>query len=423
MIKLLKNNKIAIIGTGISGLSLAYFLNDYAQVTVFEKEARLGGHSRTIEVNYEENEIPVDTGFIVFNHKTYPLLTQFFNHLGVKTEKSNMSLSVSIDGGKHEWSANSLDAFFAQRSHLFNPRIWKGVYDLLRFNKFALSVIESNPNISLKELLDKMKLGPWFRSNYLLPMGGAIWSSSPKKMLEFPAKTFVNFFNNHGLLSINDHPQWYTVAGGSVEYIKRISQRLGDKIRLKEEVEEVIRESENILIKTRKGGIYKFDHVVFACHSDQAFHILNDPSNDEKYALESIPYKENKAVLHRDQAFMPQRKKCWSSWNVLLDGNQQEQDISLTYWMNRLQNIDKKLPLFLTLNPSHEIEEKFIFDKHTFSHPIFGPSSDEGKKMVTHIQGKKNTWYCGAYLGNGFHEDGIRSASKVASAMGVPLPW
>ncbi len=423
MIKLEKNNRVAIIGTGVSGLSLAHFLNDHAQVTVFEKEARLGGHSRTIEVNYEENEIPVDTGFIVFNHKTYPLLTQFFNHLGVKTEKSNMSLSVSIDGGKHEWSANSLDAFFAQRSHLFNPRIWKGVYDLFRFNKFALSVIERNPNISLQELLGKMKLGPWFRSNYLLPMGGAIWSSSPKQMLEFPAKTFVNFFNNHGLLSINDHPQWYTVAGGSVEYIKRISQRLGDKIRLKEEVEEVIRESEHILIKTHKGGIYKFDHVVFACHSDQAFHILKNASDDEKYALKSVPYKENKAVLHRDQAFMPQRKKCWSSWNVLLESNQQEQDISLTYWMNRLQNIDEKLPIFLTLNPSHEIEEKFIFDKHTFSHPIFGPSSDEGKKMVTHIQGKKNTWYCGAYLGNGFHEDGIRSASKVASAMGVPLPW
>jgi hypothetical protein len=196
---------------------------------------------------------------------------------------------------------------------------------------------------------------------------------------------------------------------------------LGDKIRLKAEVEEVIRESENILIKTRKGGIYKFDHVVFACHSDQAFHILNDPSNDEKYALESIPYKENKAVLHCDQAFMPQRKKCWSRMYCSMATHKSR--IFLSTMDESTQNIDEKLPLFLTLNPSHEIEEKLVFDKHTFSHPIFGPSSDEGKKMVTHIQGKKNTWYCGAYLGNGFHEDGIRSASKVASAMGIPLPW
>lgn len=423
MIKLQKNNRVAIIGTGISGLSLAYFLKDRADLTVFEKEARLGGHSRTIQVEYQGSEIPVDTGFIVFNHKTYPLLTQFFNHLGVKTEKSNMSLSVSIDGGKHEWSANSLDAFFAQRSHLFSPKIWRGVYDLLRFNKFALSVVESNPNIRLQELLDKMKLGAWFRSTYLLPMGGAIWSSSPKQILEFPAKTFVNFFNNHGLLSINDHPQWYTVAGGSIEYVKRIDQCLHHNIRLNEEVEEVTRESDHVLIKTRKGGLHKFHHVIFACHSDQALHILKDSSDDEKCILKSIPYKKNKAVLHCDQAFMPKRKKCWSSWNMLLDGNPQEQDISLTYWMNRLQNIDEKLPLFLTLNPSHEIEEKLVFDKHTFSHPVFGPSSDEGKKMVTHIQGKKNTWYCGAYLGNGFHEDGIRSASEVASAMGISLPW
>jgi predicted NAD/FAD-binding protein len=423
MRKLQKNSRVAIIGSGISGLSLAYFLKDHAEITLFEKEARLGGHSRTLQVNYEKKQISVDTGFIVFNHKSYPLLAQFFNHLNVKTQKSNMSFSVSIDAGKHEWSANSLDAFFAQRSHVLSPRIWRGIYDVLRFNKFALNIVANNPTMRLQELLDEMKLGIWFRSAYLLPMGGAIWSTSPNQILEFPAKTFVNFFNNHGLLSINDHPEWRTVEGGSIEYVKKISQELNGKIRLNEEVEEVIREPEQILIKTSKGGQYKFDHIVFGCHSDQALHILKEPSKDEQDALKSIPYQINKAILHQDESFMPQRKKCWSSWNVLLNKNTQEQHISLTYWMNRLQNIDERLPLFLTLNPWREIQEKFIFDKYEFAHPVFGPFSDDGKNKFTLLQGEKNTWYCGAYLGNGFHEDGIRSASEIASALEVPLPW
>lgn len=423
MIKLQKNNRVAIIGSGISGLSLAYFLKDQADITLFETQPRLGGHSRTLEINYKGKVIPVDTGFIVFNHRNYPNLTKFFSHLDVRTQKSDMSFGVSMNSGKQEWSANSLNAFFAQRSQLLNPKVWRGVYDILRFNKSALSYVEKNPKASLQNLLDEMKLGEWFRSTYLLPMGGAIWSASPHQMLEFPAKTFVEFFENHGLLTIHKHPQWYTVLGGSIEYIKKISKILGSRIKLSEGVSEVRRTNQGILLITNQNHEYTFDQVVFACHSDQVLEILKGPSLNEQEALKAIPYHENRAILHRDHALMPHRKKCWSSWNYLTDTSDQTSPISLTYWMNRLQNIDHNYPLFLTLNPTREIPEELIFDEHVFYHPVFGTESEKGKESLFRLQGAQNTWYCGAYLGNGFHEDGILSAYRVARAMGASLPW
>ena len=417
------NKRVAIIGSGISGLSLGYFLNKHADIILFEKEQRIGGHARTIKVNNGKKEVPVDTGFIVFNYKNYPLLTLLFDHLKIKTQKTHMSFSVSLENGEHEWSANSLDAFFAQRSNILKPRVWRGVYDILRFNKSALKMVENNPSMSLRHLLNAMRLGDWFCSTYILPMGGAIWSISPAQLLDFPAKTFLTFFHNHGLLSLTNHLQWYTVCGGSVEYVKKISEPFHDHIVFGEGIVKVTRTSNLIYIETSQGRVYEFDHVVFACHSYQVLKILKDPSDKERQALMSIPYQKNEAYLHQDISFMPNLRKCWSSWNVFTHGKGSQNSISLTYWMNRLQNIDENFPLFLTLNPPTEIRQECTLDRYEFSHPVFGFGSDEGKSLFKDLQGENNTWYCGAYLGDGFHEDGVRSAYEVVQKMGFPLPW
>ena len=415
---------IAIIGSGISGLSAAYFLKPFANVTLYEKEARLGGHTRTLTVDYNGTHIPVDTGFIVFNYENYFHLSRLFETLDVRVKKGSMSFAASVDDGRVEWGAKTLDSLFAQRSNLFNPAFLMGFADVVRFNKLAMETVARLPNLSLGELLTELNMGQWFRNYYLLPMGAAIWSCPAKKMLQFPAASFVRFFHNHGLLTIDNQPQWYTVDGGSQEYVKKIQPIIGDaNIKLSSRVRSVVRRDGKVVVQSESGDDV-YDDVVLACHADEALGLLVDSDELERDVLSPFKYSVNHAFLHRDTAQMPLRKRCWSSWNYLARSKGQDDSaVAVTYWMNSLQGIDERYPLFVTLNPIKPVDPALIFDKHVFTHPIFTGDAVMAQTHIPRIQGKRQTWFCGAYQGNGFHEDGIKSSVNMVKAMGYSIPW
>jgi uncharacterized protein len=416
--------KIAIIGTGISGLGAAYLLQHRHDITVYEKEARLGGHARTVTVDYDGVPIAVDTGFIVFNYRNYPYLTGLFHHLDVPVIKSDMSLGLSLQQGAFEWGCQGLNAVFGQRSNLIKPRFWGMIRDIFRFNRQAKTLVAQHPTLSLGGLLDLLHMGNDFRHRFLLPTAGAIWSSSPEQILEFPAASFITFFDNHGLLTINDQPQWYTVQGGSKEYISRISASFADRIRLSSPVAEVRRSEEGIWVTTHAGDTERYDEVVIASHSDQALRMLATPTAEETRVLSDMPYQNNRAYLHRDPSFMPQRKACWASWNYLSDSLIDERArITLTYWMNRLQQIDNATPLFVTLNPPTLPKQELIFDEVMFEHPVYHQEMIAAQQQFPALQGKDRIWFCGAYQRYGFHEDGLHSAVKVAEALGCDVTW
>ena len=415
--------KIAVVGTGISGLSAAYLLQHRHDVTVFEKSGRIGGHSRTLKVRHGERDVAVDTGFIVFNERNYPNLTALFRHLGVTAKDSDMSFGLSVDGGRLEWGAKGLNAVFGQRRNLLRPKFWKLLYDVMRFNASVEREAEWAPDLTLGALLDRMGMGGWFRRNYILPMAGAIWSCPPSQMLAFPARTFVRFFANHSLLSLSGQPQWRTLDGGAQTYVERIAAELGARIRTDRGVVSVSRRPGGVEIGDDAGGHGRFDHVVFACHGDEALAALADPSADERAALGAFRYQRNLAVLHRDAGVMPRNRRCWASWVYHADGGGAEPAISVTYWMNSLQGIDERYPLFVTLNPIRPIDDALVFDRHVFDHPVFDFAALEGRKRLEDLQGESNTWFCGAHLGHGFHEDGLVSAMAVAKALGVSAPW
>lgn len=416
--------RIAIVGTGISGLGIAYLLHhDYA-ITVYEKNATLGGHSRTLEVSNASGTIPVDTGFIVFNDRTYPHLNAMFKHLGVPIAKSDMSLGLSLNKGRFEWGCQGLNAVFAQRSNAFKPRFWGMIRDILRFNKIALPHVEAHPDTTLGEMLNHLKMGDDFRNRFLLPTAGAIWSCAPEQILEFPAHTFVTFFHNHGLLSLNDQPQWNTVGGGSREYVARLSAPFVDRIRLHAPVTRITRHESHVDIITADGVSNQYDGVVIASHSDQALSMLSDANETEYEVLSAIPYQNNRAYLHRDPSFMPKRAACWSSWNYLCDSAVDERTrITVTYWMNRLQNIANDTPLFVTLNPPVAPRADLVIDEHMFEHPVYSLEMIAAQKKIPQIQGKRRTWFCGAWQRYGFHEDGLLSAVNVAKQLGCEVPW
>ena len=422
--------RIAIIGAGISGLSAAYLLHKDNQVTLYEKAERLGGHTRTIDVNYDGTKIPVDTGFIVFNLRNYYHLTRFFKRLCIKTQKSDMSFAASIDDGQIEWAGSSLSSLFAGTAKLTDLSFWKGLADVLRFNRKALRFIALNPDASLGEMLDIMKFGPWFRNNYLLPMGAAIWSCPIERIIDFPAASFVHFFENHGLLQTIGQPQWYTVTNGSINYVKAIADHLKDSIKLNADIIRIERSDNKILITTVDQKTEIFDHVVLSCHADQALKLLTEPSAEERSFLDAFAYTTNRAYLHRDINQMPKIKRCWASWNYLAETKEGSygkegalRSVSVTYWMNKLQSIDFQKPLFVTLNPIRTIAPEFIFDVYDFEHPVFDGAAIAAQKKLKTIQGKKNTWFCGAYQGYGFHEDGIKSAVQMVKEMGFSIPW
>jgi len=415
--------KIAVIGSGISGMAAAYFLHPHHHITLYEKAPRIGGHSRTVNIVYDGVTIPVDTGFIVFNERNYPYLTRLFRHLGIPVHKSDMTYSATIRDGWLEWGAKNLDAVFAQRRNLIRPHYYLMLRDIARFNARAVEVAESRPDLSLGGLLDHLRLGGWFRNYYLLPMSGAIWSCPPRQMLEFPALAFTRFFHNHGLLAFNGQPQWYTVTGGSQEYVRRLTKGFSSHIRVGCGAAEVQRTAKGVMVHDTRGGTESFDHVVMAGHANDTLSLLKDADETEQDTLGAFRYQENRAVLHRDTSVMPRRLKCWASWVYHAEGSMEEARISVSYWMNHLQGIDGRFPLFVTLNPNRSFAPGEVFDEHVFHHPVFDATALRAQPRLMRLQGHRNVFYCGAHMRNGFHEDGLWSAVQVARSLGVPLPW
>ncbi len=415
--------KIAVIGSGVSGLAISYLLNKKHDITLFEKNDYVGGHARTVEINDNGKRLAVDTGFIVFNKLNYPLLTSLFKYLDIKVIKSAMSFGVSIDQGEIEYGTNTICSFFSQKKNLTSLSFWKMIYDIFRFNSKAKVTVEQNASINLEQLLEILKLSSWFKKYYLLPMGGSIWSTSVKEMLNFPAITFINFFENHGLLSISNQPQWYTVEGGSKEYVKKFSQSFLEQIKLDSQIEKVVRGDNCIEIHHKNKIVDKFDHVILATHSDTSLKLLESPSKLEQEILGNINYQKNLMVLHSDVDFMPRRKNAWSSWVYLSNSNNSEKQVSLSYWMNNLQRLHTSTPIIVTLNPATKPNESLIYDVYEFEHPVFNQKAIDAQKNIYKIQGKSRIWYCGAWQRYGFHEDGLLSAVNIAKKFDVDIPW
>lgn len=413
--------RIAVIGSGISGMGAAYLLSREHEVTLYEKASRIGGHTRTVVVDYDGLSIPVDTGFIVFNKPNYPHLTGLFDHLGVAYEKSDMSFGISVDGGKREWSAQTMATIFGQPSNLLRPRFWRMLADVKRFFAHAETALEKPDSYTLGNLLDDLQLGEAFREDFLLPMAGAIWSCPTATMLDYPAATFVRFFKNHGLLTVSDQPQWHTVTGGSQEYIRLLTRPYADNIHTDAEVVGVTRDAYSARVRVASGAEERYDHVVFASHADETLALLDDASDEERRILGAFKYQPNHMYLHADARFMPKRRRCWASWIYLRDSRKEENAIAVSYWMNQLQNIDHDYPLFVTLNPAERPER--VFDEHVFAHPVFTPEAIAAQHAIPALQGERNTWFCGAYQRYGFHEDGLWSAVRVAEQFGVKIPW
>lgn len=414
--------KIAIIGSGISGLGAAYLLNPDHEITIFESDTRIGGHSRTIEIETIGGTTPVDTGFIVFNKHNYPNLTALFKQLNVPIVASQMSFGASIQNAFLEYGSVGLKALFAQRRNIFRPQFWGMIFDILKFNKQALNYIDSD--LSLSQCLDKIGVGEWFKNYYLLAMGGAIWSMPLQEMLNFPASTFIRFFDNHGLLTINNQPQWYTVKGGSKEYVSRLSADFHHNIKLNTKIQTVERQNGQIIIHFENGQTEPFDHVIFACHPDQSLKMLNRPTEQEQKIIGAFQYQPNTVYVHTDTSFMPKHKNAWSSWIYLSQHTKDKNpSVSLSYWMNNLQPLKTSTPVIVTLNPAKIPNQADIKDIHTFEHPIFNQKAIEAQKQLGSIQGLNNTWFCGAWTRYGFHEDGLLSAINVANGLGVKPTW
>ncbi len=402
--------RIAVVGGGISGMAAAYYLSADHDVTLFEAEARLGGHARTVMAGINGDQ-PVDTGFIVFNYATYPYLTRLFRDLEVPVAKSDMSFGASIDGGRIEYGLTSLGSFAAQKRNLANPRYYGMVADIVKFGKHAEDM--ATADMSIGDLVATLGLGDWFRNYYLLPMAGAIWSTPVENIDQFPARSLVRFFRNHALLAGSGKHQWWTVQGGSIEYVRRLQAALaarGCDIRTGTPVTGLQRGPDHVKIRAGEVIWPDFDEVILASHSDQALAILGEAATPaERAALGAIRYQPNTAVLHRDPGQMPRRRACWASWSY----RSQNDRIGVTYWMNRLQNIPDHDPHFVTLNPTTDIPEEAIYDQVEFAHPVFDAAALRAQDQIRSLQGANRTWFAGAYNRHGFHEDGIASAMRI----------
>jgi predicted NAD/FAD-binding protein len=410
--------RIAVIGGGISGMAAAHLLSQDHAVVLFESAPRLGGHARTVLAG-KRGDQPVDTGFIVFNKVNYPHLVALFDKLGVPTIESNMSFGVSVAGGKLEYGLAGYDAIFAQRRNLFSPRFLGMLRDITRFNALALELAQ-DAQTTLGEFLERLGTGSWFRDNYLLPLSGAIWSTPSAGILEFPAQTLVQFFKNHALLGYYGQHQWFTVKGGSIEYVQRLQAALtgqGVDLRLGAAVAGVQRHGNGVSVRGFGAEWELFDEVVFATHSDDTLRLLVDATPSEKAALSAIRYQPNEAVLHSDPRMMPKRRAAWASWVYAEPEGKKPERIDLTYWMNSLQPIPMDDPLFVTLNSNRPIRDDLVHDVTTFRHPVFDLPALRAQDALRARNGTRNTWFCGAWMRNGFHEDGFASAIDVIDGM------
>ncbi|CAM4083157.1 NAD(P)/FAD-dependent oxidoreductase [Palleronia rufa] len=410
--------RIAIIGGGISGLAAAWLLKSDHRVTLFEAAPRLGGHARTV-IAGKRGDQPVDTGFIVFNRVNYPHMCAMFHELRVPVVNSDMSFGASLDGGRFEYGLKDARAMFAQPRNALDPRFLRMIRDILRFNARALGAAQ-DPDLSLRDFLDRIGTGAWFRDRYLLPLSGAIWSTPAQGILDFPAQALVRFFDNHALLHHSGQHQWLTVEGGSVEYVRRLSlalERAGVAVRTGTPVRGIRRDAAGAVVTTETDEPEAFDDVILATHSDQALALLADARPEERAALGAIRYQPNRAVLHADASVMPRRRPTWSSWNYCVPAGPPPERIALTYWMNSLQPIPKDDPLFVTLNPTQAIDPALIQDQVDFAHPVYDAAAQLGRARIAAMNGAHATWFCGAWMRDGFHEDGFASAVDVAQRL------
>lgn len=417
--------KIAVVGAGISGLSAAWLLSRRHEVTLYEQEGRLGGHSNTVDVEIDGVSHPVDTGFIVFNRDTYPNLCGLFSLLGVSIADSDMSFGVSLREPDIEWAGTNLASVFAQPANLARPRFWGMLQDILRFNS-AVTERAANgtaEHISLGEFLVRNRYGDAFRDWYLLPMAAAIWSCPTQTMMSYPLATFARFCHNHGLLRVNDRPQWLTVRGGSREYVKRMAAALHD-VRRASAVKGLQRVADGVLVQAA-GVLERYDQVVLACHSDEALALLGDTATaSERRLLGAIRYQPNHAVLHTDTALLPRNRRVWSSWNYMAGaGAPDSRPVSVSYLMNRLQPLPFEQPVVVSLNPFIEPDPTRVIARIDYAHPLFDGPAIDAQARLPEIQGRDRLWYCGAWTGYGFHEDGLASAVRVARHLGADIPW
>tara|TARA_R110000772_G_scaffold44079_3_gene101470 strand:- start:10886 stop:12157 length:1272 start_codon:yes stop_codon:yes gene_type:complete len=407
---------IAIIGSGVSGLTAAYLLAKKHQVSVFEKASAIGGHTATVDVEVDNTWYAIDTGFIVFNNKTYPNYLALLDEIGVGKQETQMSFSVHNTDTGMEYNGHNLDSLFAQRRNIFNPKFWLLISDILKFNKLCKQSFQSKnytEQLTLGEFLSEHKFSDYFAEHYILPMGAAIWSSSLEQMEQFQFQFFVNFFHHHGLLNIAGRPQWYVVPGGSRSYLAPLSASFADNIHLNADISAVTRENNQVQLHFASGEIQTFDEVVLACHSDQALALLGDASEQEQNILGAIPYSENSVVLHTDISLLPKRQKAWASWNYQLTSNRTK-PASVTYNMNILQGLNSEHTFCVTLNQREDIDPSKVLREFTYHHPVFSIASIEAQRQRIQICGQQNTHFVGAYWYSGFHEDGVRSAVDVA---------
>jgi predicted NAD/FAD-binding protein len=411
------SRRIAIVGAGISGLAAAHLLAADNAVVLFEADARLGGHAHTVMAG-KRGDQPVDMGFIVFNRVNYPLLTALFDKLQVPVTTSDMSFACSIQGGALEYGLRDLNSLFAQRRNIFNPTYLRMLSDILRFHSRADQVL--TPGMTLRELLSTMRMSHAFRDHYISPFTGAIWSTPSSGILDFPAEALIRFFKNHGLMGVFKQHQWYTVTGGSIEYVRRLQADLlrhGVEIRTSAPIAGVQRVPQGAMVRARGAEWELFDEVIFATHSDQTLSLLSDATPAERAALSAIRYQPNEAILHADPGQMPKSRRTWASWNYAEPAGPRPERIDLTYWMNSLQPIPKDDPLFVTLNPNRPIPDHLIHQTRTFHHPVYDQPALAAQEKLRQMNGQSSTWFCGAWMKNGFHEDGFASAADVATAI------
>ncbi|RED45789.1 NAD(P)/FAD-dependent oxidoreductase [Aestuariispira insulae] len=414
--------KVAVIGSGIAGLSAAWHLSRHCDVTLVEKDDRLGGHSNTVDTI----DGPVDTGFIVYNEKCYPNLVQLFRHLDVKTCETEMSFGVSVNEGALEYAGRDLAGMFAQKSNFVKPAYWKMISDILRFYRNAgMALAQSREGEeTLGDYLSRNGYGQMFIQDHIIPMGAAIWSTPANQMLKYPLRSFLVFCENHGLLQLENRPQWRTVVGGSRNYVNRLMEAFSGRVLTDRPVKTVERLADGVHVESHSGWQQRFDDVVLACHADQALAMMKDAGHQERDLLGRFKYQRNRAILHTDESLMPKRRSAWCSWNYLAEGETSDRELCVSYWMNNLQPIAGKRDYFVTLNPIREPRAGSIVRSFLYDHPIYDLDSEKAQHQLWHLQGNGGLWFCGSYFGYGFHEDGIQSGLAVAEAIsGIARPW
>jgi predicted NAD/FAD-binding protein len=422
-----RNQRIAVIGSGVAGISAAWLLRGHHDVWLFERNDYFGGHTHTIVVDEVGGaRVPVDTGFIVYNEPNYPQLTGLFDALAVETRDTDMSFAASVGDPPLEYAGSDLNSLFAQRRNFLSRDFLGMVWDILRFNRLCKNRLRSEGfgALTIGEVLEQEHLGERFRDHYLLPMAAAIWSCPPRTMLDFPAASFARFFENHGLLDLRDRPQWKTVQGGSHTYIQRMLQDLGPRARNGDPVTFVARGPRQVSVELASGERLEFDQVVLACHADEALALLAEPLPREREILSRFQYQPNRALLHTDSLLMPRSRRVWSSWNYLASqGKDQVEGVSVTYWMNRLQGLRSEKNYFVSLNPLQEPGAGSLIAEMAYHHPLFDTDAMSAQRRLPEIQGRDRIWYTGSYFGYGFHEDALRASVELGERFGVRAPW